>query len=475
MTIDIFLEGTMDCSDITVIRFHGREAISELFHFEVDVSVLTGDALPDELEPGTEIAVVMVGPERDERRFHGIVERITTERVPSLPHPLFKLVIVPRAARALLIQQQQILMKLDVQALIHDRLALVDLAGTDIDVSGLSGYPVHEFIVQYGETDWDLICRYVEHYGICFWFDHQFGSDRITFGDTVDDFAINDGAPELHFPTRDDEPGTLIWLQEDSSVVPNHFAVYDYNYRNPDLTLFADTDIDGSGGAVLEYGTHLKTQAEAEMFAAIRAQERACRKRYYRGKSTVHQLRPGTRSTVMEQGRLPELALVIEAVEHHAEFARFQASGEENSYSNTFTAVTTEHPYRPLRRTPKPRIHGFVTGTIQGASDSAVSPLLDGEGRYLVAFHFDVAGERAAASRPCRMMQPFGGTTHGMHFPLRPGTEVAVAFAGGDPDRPVIMGALDNPLAPSPVNANNATLNRVTTQSGAVFEIGESQ
>ena len=71
------------------------------------------------------------------------------------------------------------------------------------------------------------------------------------------------------------------------------------------------------------------------------------------------------------------------------------------------------------------------------------------------------------------MAQPFGGTGHGMHFPLRPGTEVAVAFADGDPDRPIIVGAIPNAHTRTPVTSANHTQNRITTASGAIFEISE--
>ena len=63
------------------------------------------------------------------------------------------------------------------------------------------------------------------------------------------------------------------------------------------------------------------------------------------------------------------------------------------------------------------------------------------------------------------MLQPHAGATYGVHFPLRPGTEVLIGFVEGDPDRPVIVGAIPNAETPSPVDLGNQTQNVVRTAS----------
>ena len=70
-----------------------------------------------------------------------------------------------------------------------------------------------------------------------------------------------------------------------------------------------------------------------------------------------------------------------------------------------------------------------------------------------------------------RINQPTVGPNYGMHFPLRPGVEVLITFIDGDPDRPLIVGAVPNPLTPSPVTSSDSTKNRIRTQSGVLFEI----
>ncbi|MEZ4311749.1 MAG: type VI secretion system tip protein VgrG, partial [Polyangiaceae bacterium] len=172
----------------------------------------------------------------------------------------------------------------------------------------------------------------------------------------------------------------------------------------------------------------------------------------------------------------PTTLLLIE-VTHEATLPVFseQKSGETGSYHNTFRAIPADVTFRPARVTPKPRIIGFVTGIIQAGSEGETGGIarLDTEGRYTVQFHFDTTqhGEEKA-SHAVRMAQPFAGPNYGMHFPLRRGTEVLLAFADGDPDRPVIVGAVYNASSPSPVVAANAHKHQLKHSSGAVFEFG---
>ncbi len=60
-----------------------------------------------------------------------------------------------------------------------------------------------------------------------------------------------------------------------------------------------------------------------------------------------------------------------------------------------------------------------------------------------------------------------------MHFPLHIGSEVAIVHVNGDPDRPLIVGAVPNAATQSPVIAGNAPQSRIRTGSGVVFELDD--
>ncbi|WP_387796292.1 phage baseplate assembly protein V, partial [Photorhabdus sp. RM125S] len=62
-----------------------------------------------------------------------------------------------------------------------------------------------------------------------------------------------------------------------------------------------------------------------------------------------------------------------------------------------------------------------------------------------------------------RLARPYAGDTYGFHWPLLIGTEVAIAFEGGDPDRPYIAHALHDSKHPDPVTLYNYKRNVLRT------------
>ena len=104
-----------------------------------------------------------------------------------------------------------------------------------------------------------------------------------------------------------------------------------------------------------------------------------------------------------------------------------------------------------------------MNATIDAAGSGEYAEL-DDLGRYKVKLPFDQSDmEGGKASRWVRMSQPYAGVERGIHFPLPKGTEVLLTFVDGDPDRPVIAGAVPNPETASPVTAVNQSESVIKT------------
>ena len=125
-------------------------------------------------------------------------------------------------------------------------------------------------------------------------------------------------------------------------------------------------------------------------------------------------------------------------------------------YENVFIAVPAGKPYVPVLPQRK-LIASSITATIAEEVDAA--------GNYQIRLPFDDRTDADGdASIPTRLSQPFGGSDHGMHFPLTKGTEVIISFENGDVDRPTILGAVYNESAPSVVTNANAYENLIRTR-----------
>ena len=461
------------CDDLRVTGFTGREAISEPFSFDIDLVRLGADALPSAAGPGARLTLVLEGPDGEPRRLHGMVERLK-DRLSAVPdHRAYRLRLVPRVARLGFVETQEIHLDRSVPEIIEHKLSQVGLTGGDVEMRLSGSYPPREFVVQYRESDLAFVSRLGEHVGLSYFFRHEEDADVVVFTDGRFDRRAGRALP--YDQGRDH--AAVFELDVESAMAPDLFAVQDYNYRHPLAEMWASHTLDeGTGGGVVEYGTHHKSKAEGDTLARVRAEERRAAARVFEGKSRIPALAAGVVTSLDGHPLLDTIHLLPTEVRHV--FRQNDAESAPAGYSNAFRAVPADVPYRTPRRTPKPRIAGVVTAVVQPPPGGKLGgrAWIDDHGRYTVAFHFDASPAKPRPSRPIRMAQPYVGPDQGMHFPLRAGAEVVVAFLDGDPDRPVILGAVPNTIMPSPVTAATSDKHRITTGNGAIiFEMGHGK
>lgn len=472
-------------TELRVVRLEGREAISRPFRFDVEVVARDGAALPDDVAPGAKATIQFRRGGEEVRRVHGILTRVKSRAFVERGRAGLQLRLAPRAMRADLITTQEVYLDQSVPEIIIGKLDLVKAGGVAPDHVphyGLdaSRYRKRELVVQYKETDLAFISRLAEDAGISFYFEHDGRSDRICLADATSGFRNGAQVPAIRLTHHEGEPDGVHAFERTESMRPGSYVVYDYNYRRASEVIWPRRDTRPEPGtppgSTFEYGCHAKDEDEARAIHAVRLDEIRCRRVRYTGRSSIVGMAAGGQTKVeAPDPALDGTRILVTSVRHSV---TPRVEGEETLiYRNTFRAVGVEHTYRPKRRTPKPRIDGVVTGVVHGPGGSTTGDVahIDDEARYLVQFHFDWAAEPGQrASRWLRMAQPFGGRgTDGMQFPLKPGTEVVIGFVDGDPDRPLILGAIPNVHARSPVDAKTATLHRVTTADGIVVQFGK--
>jgi type VI secretion system secreted protein VgrG len=474
--IDVVLESTdFDATRFRVRELTGREALSELFAFDVRLAM---HGLPMR-EPLIGQSATLVFSDRGQpvRKVHGLIAECLEEGDGGEEATIYRIRLVPHFHWLSLVTLQRVIVSRSVPQILEKKLENGNLSG---ELRLAEEYGTETQTVQYKESDLDFLRRLCEHEGITFFFEHGAPDgpavDRVVFADSNAALGPKDSVVRLRRRYRGDRTG-VFRLDRQTRMMPNYFVVADYCDKRPFLDLSCDHKVvEEGGGGVIEYGSNHSSVDQGKRLARVRGEEAASLGLFFLGASDEPSLAAPCRLKVDDPRLVDEHDLLVIEVEH-----RFSAGGGRDgtgralSYENTFRAIPFSQPYRPPRITPKPRIHGLVTGVVEALAEGLRTPFLDEAGRYTVRFHFDFEPHFPIVPTGVRMAQPSAGANggYGMHFPLRPGTEVLVGFIDGDPDRPIIVGALPNAHAPSPVTSSTPTVNRLVSASGVVFEMND--
>lgn len=453
---------------VRVVSLVGEEELTRPFRYEVTLAFSPETPLPELAADlfGQPATIVFLQDGEELRRVTGIVteaHRFFSADVGDDVNAGLSLVLSPRMSLLSEFRTTELFLDASIPAVIEARLQSVGLRPDDDYSLSLSRtYARREIVVQHEEDGLSFVNRLCEHWGITYFFRQQDGKDVLVLCDHNGVFERFDkGDGRVSFTRQGGDPLGVSAHTTSMRRVPKQVVVADYNYRVPHLGLVAakSTDDDATEGEIFSYGVHAKSPAEIADLARIRAERVEVERLRVQGTSRKMQFRPG--STFVFDDDAAENDLLLTKVVHHAT----RAGGDsEPTYRNSFEAIPSSTPYRPAQLTQQPRISGLVHGVVDGAIKGAYAEL-DGEGRYRVRFRHDRSGRTdLSASHPVRLMQTHAGPDYGMHFPLRPGTEVLVGFVEGDPDRPVIVGCAPNPLIRTPVDSNNHTENVLRSQ-----------
>lgn len=477
-----FISSALGPGELLLERMRGREAISELYSFELWLAgegdgdaALASDTLQDVLAGTVGIAF---GPGH-EYPLWGVLREIEMVARDDGRAPLYRAVMVPRLWYTTLTLRSRVYQDLSVPDIIKAVLKDSGMADEHFELRLEGTYPKREYVVQYQESDYQFISRLIEHEGICFFFEHTADGEKVIFADANASFSAPAGYEQIQYLPREGvtDPVESIWsVSYQAHMVPQQVTLREYNWRTPSVPLLAQQKVDAQGrGLQMLYGEHFRDTGEGKKLAKVRAEEFAARRELYTGHSRVRALRCGQifELTGHLLGQFDQSYLVTE-VTHEVDQQR--VLGESGAaqgtlgYRNAWRGIPASVRYRPERRTPKPRIAGIVNAVVDGTVNGAAAPL-DELGRYKVLLPFDVSGKAGGkASRWIRMVQTASGAGYGMHFPLHVGTEVAISHVNGDPDRPVIVGSVPNPETLTPVIADNATQSVIRTRAGIHVE-----
>ncbi|CNG30235.1 type VI secretion system Vgr family protein [Yersinia frederiksenii] len=342
-------------------------------------------------------------------------------------------------------------------------------------------YPKREQINQYQESDLEFIERLLSEVGIFYLFTLQ--SDTQT---EVVHFADKQSAYEfgktlsLNSPSGMSDSGALsVWdVSVQHNVVQANVTTKDYNHREAQKVLqSAKVDMTRGESDEVTYGEvyhykprHLDTgdktdpTAETANFLA-----RLDHERFLSAQTTIvglgndATLSPGQVLTITETAIVPTLPTAMNnGLLITGTF--FSASRKDALVVNWMAVPYSETLcWRPALL-PRPKVNGTMMARVTSAKSNDIYAWQDTSGLYRVKFDADQDDKaQGQESMPVRLAKPYGGDVYGIHFPLIQGTEVAIAFHDGDPDRPYIAHALHDSRHTDHVTEKNNTRNVIRT------------
>ncbi len=456
----------LDEDALRVVSFQGEEKISRLFRYTFEL--LSEDP---ELDPvdilNKKATFVLHRGDEDPLKIFGIISHFE-QRGRSPSYVSYYAELVPKMWLTGLTFRNEIFQNMNVEKIVTEVLQSDGLAAKDFEFDLSGSYSDLEFVAQYRETNFDFINRWLEHFGIFYYFDHKDDNDVIMFTDDNEKLPAIEQPEDLPYnPNKDplSEKETVTEITCRTKVVTGLHQVKDYNYRHPSRDLKAESQIDSEApGLFYDYGDHYREVSEGEAIAKVRNEETLAQSKVFKGKSDCRLFRAGYTFKMGEHYRSDwnDLVYILTHVKSRGSqrglFA-YLAEPKETlpTYENEFLAIPNDIAFRPVRITKKPKISGFMNAKIDAGSDGQYAEL-DDQGRYKVIIPYDLSGNSGGeASQFIRMAQPYAGAGYGMHFPLHKDTEVVLSFVDGDPDRPIIASAVTNPATTSPVTSSNQT------------------
>lgn len=478
-----FLIPEKDEVSFQVVSFKGYEALSQLFHFTFELYSENSDlAVRQLLGKKASFTLQVLGKTRT---LHGMVAYCHILQ-PIEKGFLYQLRMVPRLSRLEMIQTNEIYLEQTLTDTLTEILEEGEFSQKEFDLQQLGDYRKWEYRCQFGESHLSFLQRITEREGVYYRFEHLDDYAKVIFHDASVQH-LKDPQTHLRYqpetgmvPTPED--GLLNQWISHGEPLPRSITLKDYNSNTPSSQIQGQAQVDEQGfGSIYRYCDNLVNSEEAERIAEARAQELMMKSEIFHGASRDVSLQTGLAFTVEGHFRTADngdfYPFVLEHEGFNPAFRRLKKDPSSQApYQNRMQALRTSLQFRPAVTTEKPRFHGVLNAIIDAGEDERYAHI-DAEGRYKVILPFDRERTPGEGKASCwiAMMQPSAGTGGGMHFPLLKGTEVLLSFIGGDPDRPIISGALPNAACPSVVKDENKTCSLLRSASGNRIELEDEE
>ena len=484
-------------AELDVLAFEGDEALSTPFSYRIEFTSCD-HAISKEMmlmKPGSLTLQAPVNQgfgikmQQAVRVIQGVVsgfERLST----SKDETCYALTLQPRLALLGRSHQNAIYQDMSVPQIVEKILReRHGLRGQDFLFSLSKEYPRREQVMQYGEDDLHFITRLLGEVGIWFRFttDTRLNIDVVEFYDSQQGYEKGLTLPSVPPSGQHSDGVDSVWgMESHHHVVQKQVSTRDYNYRQAtdDMNTLVDaTRGDNTTyGEAYHYADNYLTQGSAydrnpapesgAFYARIRHE------RYLNGQTQIHAI---TSCQTLSPGQVLKVTGGYEVADGFAEgvviTAMHSHARRDEDFGVRFDGIpdSTDFGFRPDPGS-RPVMAGTLPARVTSTTENDTYGHIDKDGRYRVNMLFDRDNwETGFESLWVRQSRPYAGDTYGLHLPLLAGTEVAIGFEDGNPDRPYISGVLHDSAHGDHVTIRNNKRNVLRTPANNKIRLDDER
>ncbi|WP_167877693.1 type VI secretion system Vgr family protein [Klebsiella pneumoniae] len=482
---------------LDVLAFEGDEALSQPFRYRIEFTS-ADHAISKEMMLMKAASLTLQAPvaqgfginvQQPVRVIQGVVtgfERLSTSR----DETHYALTLQPRLALLNRSHQNAIYQDQSVPQIVEKILReRHGLRGQDFLFSLTKTYPRREQVMQYGEDDLRFITRLLGEVGIWFRFtaDTRLHIDVAEFCDSQQGYEKGLTLPSVP-PSGQQSAGVdAVWeMACRHRVVEQQVSTRDYNYREATADMNAQVDVTRGEtttfGEAYHWGDNYLTAGNAHdrhpapesgaFYARLRHEHYLNGQTRMQATTSCPTLCPGQ---VLKVTGGEEVAgefadgVLVTAMHSHAR--------RDADFAVEFAGIpdSPDVGYRP-EPGARPVMAGTLPARVTSTRENDTYGHIDKHGRYRVNMLFDRARwETGFESLWVRQSRPYAGDTYGLHLPLLAGTEVAIGFEDGNPDRPYIAGVLHDSAHGDHVTIRNDKRNVLRTPANNKIRLDDER
>ncbi|EOW3956821.1 type VI secretion system Vgr family protein [Enterobacter hormaechei] len=480
-----------------VLAFEGDEALSTPFSYRTEFTS-ADHAISKEMMLMKAASLTLQAPvdqgygikiQQPVRVIQGVVtgfERLGT----SKDETRYAVTLEPRLALLSRSHQNAVYQDMSVPQIVEKILReRHGMRGQDFLFSLSKEYPRREQVMQYAEDDLHFITRLLGEVGIWFRFttDTRLNIDVVEFYDSQQGYEKGLTLPSVPPSGQHSQGVDSVWdMESRHKVVQKAVSTRDYNYRQ--ATEDMNTLVDATRGDTTTYGeayhwadNYLTPGSAYDRNPAAESGAFYARIRHERYLNDQTQTVAFTSCPELSPGMLLKVTggyevadvfaqgVVVTAMHSHAQ--------RDADFCVRFEGIpdSTDFSFRPEPGS-RPVMAGTLPARVTSTTENDTYGHIDKDGRYRVNMLFDRENwETGFESLWVRQSRPYAGDTYGLHLPLLAGTEVAIGFEDGNPDRPYIAGVLHDSAHGDHVTIRNYRRNVLRTPANNKIRLDDER